>query len=516
MKKTIFVKNAAYLTASSLVLRFAGIVFKIWLAAKIGAEGMGLYQLVFSVYILVSSFAQSGIPTAVTRLTAEESALGNKKGIKRIVGASFTMSFIISAITAIILFFGAEIISKNIISDSRAVMPVRILAVSVFFTGASSVLKGYFIGRRTAAAPAVSGVIEQFIRIAAIIPAVKLAAGSTTLAVAAVFAGDAASELFCFAYLYLRYRFNFKRLPEGTNTYIKHPAKKTAKIAFPLCAGRYIGQLLRTAENMIVPRALSLYSKKGALSLFGMIKGMALPVLFFPSAVLGAVSTLLVPEMSEARESHKKLIIRAAIEQILSAATFVGILFSAIFAATGYQMGFLLYKSADVGFLLVTLSPIVPLMYIDSLCDGLLRGLDQQNFCFRVSVGDSAIRIVLILLLVNKFGIKGFIGIMYFSNLLTCALNVKRLIKISGAALNIQKTVMVPALSAFSATFIIKLLIDRMPISNLVYIILLSAISSLVYVWALYYFDCINFDTLGRMRTHKKYAAATTKTSLTK
>ena len=84
MKKTVFIKNAAILTISSLILRFAGILFRVWLAAKIGAEGIGLYQLVFSVYMLAATFATSGICTAVTRLVSEELATGNKKGIKSV------------------------------------------------------------------------------------------------------------------------------------------------------------------------------------------------------------------------------------------------------------------------------------------------------------------------------------------------------------------------------------------------------------------------------------------------
>ena len=85
MKKTVFIKNAAILTISSLFLRFAGILFRVWLAAKIGAEGIGLYQLIFSVYVLASTFATSGISTAVTRLIAEELALGSKNSCIKIL-----------------------------------------------------------------------------------------------------------------------------------------------------------------------------------------------------------------------------------------------------------------------------------------------------------------------------------------------------------------------------------------------------------------------------------------------
>lgn len=517
MSKTVFIKNAAVLTVSSVILRFAGIVFKVWLAAKIGSEGIGLYQLVLSLFVLASAFTQSGLPTAVTRLVAGESALGSKKGIKKIMSVSFTVTLILSTSTAFILFFGAKPLSRYIIADARAALSIKVLAFAVFFMGISAVIRGYFIARRKAAPGAFSQLIEQFIRILTVVFALKITVNhSLSVLCAAVFAGDAVAEAFSCLYLYLRYKFDISHSPGGEETYENRPLKRTVAIALPLTAGRYLGSLLRTAENMLVPRALYVYSNDGALALFGMIKGMALPILFFPSVLLNAVSTLLIPEMSEAAGRKQSGLVRCAVEEVLSCAAIVGLIFSAIFAAGGYKIGLLLYKSADVGFLLTALAPIVPLMYVDSLCDGLLKGLDQQKFCFRVSISDSALRLLLIFSVLTRFGIKGFIAIMYFSNLLTAFLNVRRLIKISGARLSTQKTVTVPVLSAFTATLIIKAVLDFFNLSSLVYIILLSAISISAYVALLCYFDCINAAIILRIRPHKKYAAVSTRASLTK
>ena len=515
MKKTLFIKNAAYLTASSLILRFAGIIFKIWIAGKIGAEGMGLYQLVFSVLVLGSAFAQSGIPTAVTRLVAENAQKG-KKSIGKIMKVTFSINLALSFITAVILFLFSDYIARKIIYDSRTALSIKIIGLAIFFIGVSSIIKAYFIARRKASPTAVSGLIEQSVRIAAVFIFAKRALPfGLSVTCAAVFLGDTIAEIVSSVYLYLRYRFDFSKLPQS-GCEAKNPIGEIISISLPLTASRYINQLLRTAENMLVPRALYKYSKKGALSLFGMIKGMALPVLFFPSVILGAVSTLLIPEMSEAKVNKHKGLVRCAVEDVIHSAAITGVICAALFYGAGYNIGFLLYKSADVGFLLTALSPIVPLMYIDSLCDGLLKGLDQQNFCFRVAVGDSALRIVLIFIFVSRFGIAGFIGIMYFSNLLTCLLNVNRLIKISGAELSVQKTVLYPVIFAFTSTLLIKFILGFFALSNLVYIILLCLISTLIYIFLIYRFGCINFASVGPIRRPKKYASKMVKTSFAK
>ena len=131
MKKTIFIKNALILTVSSLILRFVGIIFKVWLAQLIGSEGIGLYQLIFSVYMLAATFATSGISTAVTRLVAEELALGTKRGTLKILRRAIEITLIVAGVTVVTVFFGAEFIAVRFLNDIRAVPALKILPLSL-------------------------------------------------------------------------------------------------------------------------------------------------------------------------------------------------------------------------------------------------------------------------------------------------------------------------------------------------------------------------------------------------
>ena len=140
MRKTLFIKNALILTASSLILRFAGIIFKVWLAQKIGSEGIGLYQLVFSVYVLASTFAISGTSTAVTRLVSEELALKNTKSALKVLRRAIEISLIIAFISVAVVFFGAEYISNTILGDIRTLPALKILPFSLPFIGVGETL----------------------------------------------------------------------------------------------------------------------------------------------------------------------------------------------------------------------------------------------------------------------------------------------------------------------------------------------------------------------------------------
>ncbi len=501
VKKTVFIKNAAVLTVSSLLLRFAGIVFKVWLAALIGSEGIGLYQLVFSVYMLAATFATSGLSTAVTRLVAEETVLGNKKGTLKILRRAIELTLLIAIISVVVIYFGAEFIATALLGDSRAATALKILPFSLPFMGVSACFRGYFIARRRATPNALTQLAEQAVRIAAVVLlATAFADKGLGVCCAAVMAGDVISEAFVCLLLFVSVSLDRKNLnglsgrnlPKGTVKRIMH-------IALPITSGRYLNTALRTVENIMVPKGLSRFPSSGenALSQFGMIKGMALPILFFPSAVLNSISTLLIPEMTVAAAKRQNLLVKNTTEKVLRLTAVIAFIFSAIFFVAGEEVGRLIYKNEEgVGFLIRVLSPIVPLMYLDSISDGILKGLDEQVFTFRTAVSDSAIRIVLILALLPRTGIMGFIGIMYFSNILTCLLNVGRLIGVTKA-----KFSFCDGATALISAYCLTLLFDTLSrvigiTNNLVYIIFLCVASIASYVLLLFLFGIISRDDI--------------------
>ncbi len=505
MKKTVFIKNAAILTASSLILRFAGIIFKVWLAAKIGAEGIGLYQLVFSVYMFAATFATSGICTAVTRLVSEELVVGNKNGIKRIMRRCVQLSLLVAAFTILVLFFGGDFIATKILKDARAALSLKILAFSLPFMGVCSCVKGYFMARRKAAPSSSSQLLEQIVRIVVIMLIIsKYNSLRLNYACAAVFLGDTLAEAVSCLYVYIRYRIDFKKL-EITSPVTRAPYKllpAISHIALPITSGRYLNSLLRMIENILVPICLTNSVLGGnGISLFGMIKGMALPILFFPSTLLNALSTLLLPEMSEAAVRGRRAVVQSISYRIIKITSLVSIIVSALFLVGGRQMGVLIYKDANVGFLLRALSPIVPFMYLDAICDGILKGLDQQKFTFRTSVGDSAIRIILILLFLKRWGIYAFLGIMYFSNFLTGFLNTRRLIKTSGLKLNLTYTFFLPICGAFSICLVTSFILNLLPmLSNLIYIIILCVVGVALYLAYLFLVGIVDRDDISFIR----------------
>ena len=490
MKKLLFIKNALILTATSLILRLLGIFLKIWLASEIGSEGIGLYQLVFSFYMLAAVFATSGISTAVTRLVSDELVIGSKKGIRKIMLRSFTVTAIFAFLTQFALLSFSDFISLNIINDIRAAASLKILSFSLLFMGISSCIKGYFIAGKKTFPPASSQIFEQLVRIGVIMFHVKhFALGDVKAACAIILFGDTVAEICSCIYLYIFYRNDYGRLPSGSSFPAKRPlTHELLRISMPISGSKYVTSVLRTLESTLVPRGLisSGMNNAAALSTLGAIRGMALPVLFFPSSLLNSITTLLIPELAEAVAKKHFAAMRSSVSRALQITTTVGFIFGAVFFFCGNKLGLIIYKDAEVGFLLTALAPLVPLMYLDSLADGLLKGLDRQGATFRHSVTDSVLRIVLIYFLLPIYGRTGFIAIMYLSNVYTCLLNVIDLIKVTQIKINLFSNVSLPLTAAIAVTFTAHNIINRFSIGNLLSVILLATSSLIFYFGILY------------------------------
>lgn len=515
MKQQQFVKNAATMTATALILRAIGIFFRIYLSAQIGAEGMGLYQLIFSIYVLVSTFASSGICTAVARLITDELVCGTATSVRRILWRAVTLSVFIGAFSAVVIYFAASSISVYFLKDMRAIPSLKILGISLPFMGATSCLRGYFMARRKTVLPSVAQITEQISRILFIIGFLHLWAGQgVTYTCFAVILGDSLAEIVSCLFMtggYIADKRHIRHLQPTAAAAIqqKHGVLyRILAIAAPITAGRYLNSILRTVENILVPNQLTVYGGSAATSLaqFGMLKGMALPLLFFPASFLSSLSTLLIPELSEAHTLGQKQKVNCAVIKALQLTLVISIWLSGLFTVFAYDLGETLYQSTDVGFLLRVLAPLMPIMYLESIVDGMLKGLNQQVSSLWYSILDSGSRILLILVLVPENGMEGFLFIMVLSNLLTSFLNLNRLLKVTGVKMRWGQWMAKPIL-AVTLSAAVVILLNRVlfigRLSNIVRMVLGGVAISLIYILLSFLLGSIKAEDLRGLKLRR-------------
>lgn len=449
LKSPVFIKNAFVMTVTATILRLAGMVFKIWLANRVGAEGIGLYQIIFSVYVFAAAFASSGICTAVTAMVASDERFG-RRAVKRVMNRSFLLTAVVSLISAAALSVLAVPISKYALKDMRAVLSLRVLSLSLPFMGLSACIRGYFIARKNAAVPSAVQIAEQAVRIAVSVGLITAFANSgAKLTTAAIFAGDTAAEFIAFVIIAAAYSHNVKKIGRGGEV-PRHTLKKMLSIAVPITAGKYLTIGMKTIENIAVPTLLGMFYRGGGkgLALFGALKGMAIPILFFPSSLLSSVSTLLIPELTRDGTAGGRKTAAKKCETVITVTLISSVMTAACFLCEGARIGELVYGDTATGYIIKVLSPLVPFMYLESVCDGILKGLGEQNYSFKYNAADSALRIAAMWFLIPRFGMSGFLGVMIVSNVLTSSLCVSRIVKVGGIHIDVTGAVVKPLIAA--------------------------------------------------------------------
>ena len=414
-----YLKNAALLTGSDVVLRLAGMGLRIWLANELGGEGMGLYQLVLAVYSLFVTLATAGVSVAATRLMAEElsgpaSARGAARGmLRRLLAAGLVLGMFAAALQLVT----ADLAARLWLGDVRAAGALRVSALGMPWMAVSAVLRGFFIARRHVAPNVFSQLTEQTVRIALVALALTRTEGLAVgvrcmLVLGATAVSEAVSALCMLAF----YRRDARSAFAGQKAVRPaDPARRLWEILWPVEGGRVLASALHTAENMLVPACLAVYlinagGRTVALEQYGELKGMALPLLTFPFGLLGSLSVLLMPEITQAHILGQTKRLNALLNRMLRLTGYFSALAGVLFWVWGRPLAQLLYQSADAGFYLETLAPAMPLMYLESMVDGAMKGVGEQKAAFRYSVWDSILRIGGVVALLPRFGMKGFFG----------------------------------------------------------------------------------------------------------
>ena len=430
MQIRVYLKNAAILTVSGLVLRVMGMAFRVFVASSIGSEGMGLYQLILSVYMVFVSLASSGMNVASTRLAAQSLARGRSmaRTVSGLVVTAGALGF--AAMGAQLIL--AEPLARYVLHDVRGALSLKILAPSLPVMAVAGALRGCFLARRRVEPNAVAQLIEQLVRMGVVWLALRrTAVWGAEYACAAVLVGNTVSEAVSCAVMagFAGKDPAFRSdAGDGQRPYTR---RELAGILLPVEGSRILASVLQAAESSLIPLCLTLYlgDRTQAVSQYGAIKGMAIPLLFFPFSILSALSSLLMPEIARANARRDTAATARLIDGTMRMAGLFSALAGCCFVLFGKEAAVLLYGDVQVGEYIRVLGLVAPFMYLESMVDGILKGLGEQLATFRYSLLDSALRILGIVVLLPRYGIWAFLGIMAASNLLTFALNTRRMLR---------------------------------------------------------------------------------------
>jgi len=470
LKNRAFLINAAAVTITAFLLRASGIYFNAYLSRRIGAEGVGLYNLIYSVYIMASALVTSGISLAVSRIVAEQMEKHNPQKIRPTMVKCTVLSVVFSLLISALLFFGADFIASYLLGVQRTALPLRIMAPSYSFMAVSSCFRGYFIAARKAHKSALSSLFEQLFRIALTVLLLQfMLPKELESCCSMVVLGSTCAEIIgCFfTYLIFRYERRDEQASRSLLSAANHTQGASLRMIFgisiPMTLNAGLRTGLRTAESMLIPAGLrkSGVSHESSLAEFGVLSGMAMPVLFFPTFMLMSVAMLILPEVARADAIRQKRRVQYMGARIMQLTLYMSVMIAGILLVFPEELCLALFRNNEAGGILRLLAPLVPLIYLDFMVDGMLNGLNQHMMTLKLNTADSAMRIGLILVLVPLLGISGYMITLYISTVFNSSLSLKRLLKVSNLRIPIYhwiiKPVMLSLLSALASSIVFRL-----------------------------------------------------------
>ena len=412
------------LSLSALFLRGVGMVYRVVLSERIGAEGMGLYQLIMTVEALFSMLASAGLTITVSRLCAERS-----EAQRSIVGKACGLAFGMGLGLCAVLFAGADGFAVHLLGEERAANALRWIAPSLPMMGISAALKGFFLARGDVLRPTIAQISEQLARVGLVLwVLLRYDVTGISSSCTVIFFGAAAAELVSMAMLGAFYRRARVRTQE------KLPGGFLLRGCGPIWLGSLMQCGMQTAENLLIPTLLkaSGASSAHALAQYGMLGGMVLPFLLFPAAFPAALGTLLLPEIARENAAGHRERVRRLTTRTLRATMWMSMGFCGAFLAGAQPLMKTLYDSEAAGGMLRLLAPAMPLLYLDNIADALLKGLGQQGKTMIVETVDSVLRIAGNLILLPKMGMMGYVLVLYASGIVCTAARLGLLFTAAG------------------------------------------------------------------------------------
>lgn len=473
-QKHTLIFGTMILTAAGFLTRILGFFYRIFLSRTIGAEGLGIYQMIFPIYGICFSLCAGSIQTAISRFTAAK-----RTEARRILFVGFLISFSLSLLLSFVIWTQADFLALHILLEPQCAPLLPALALAIPCTSIHSCISGYYYGKEKVQIPAAAQLFEQCIRIFSVFLFVDICHQegrpvTVQIAVMGLFTGEAASALFSmlmFVLFSVPEHTSVKpalspgdaHIPSGNMYEQKDSLRSTFSslmtLAFPLMANRLVLNLLQSAEAIMIPNRLTLFghTSSQAISMYGVLTGMAIPFILFPSAIVNSLAVVLLPSVARYQSDGNTSGIRKSISLSLRYSLYMGILCIGIFSTFGDALGMTVFQNQNAGSFICILSWLCPFLYLATTMGSILNGLGKTSLTFLNNLISLSIRLLFLFFGIPKLGILAVLWGMLVSEILLAFLHLKSLHQLTKFSLNAREVILKP-----SVCLLLSLGIDRL------------------------------------------------------
>lgn len=426
----LFLINGFITSFIALLINTISMFFNIYISNRIGTEAIGAFSLLMSVYALAITISSSGVNISTIKIISEKQANNLSTELKSTSKQCLKIAGILGVCACFLFISLSKVISTYWLHNKVSHYTIYFISIALPFISMSSCMNGYFCAVRKMYKSASAQVIETITKIFSIIFLLNIWGNKGLEFVClSLIVGDFISEVVSFVYLYIIYLFDINKL--SSPRFDKSCTKRFFSICAPVAITSYIKSGLSTLKHMLIPIKLeeSGLSCLEALSKYGMISGMAMPIFMFPSVFINTFSNLLVPEITLFYEKKNFYKIKKCISIVFKIALSFAFCVFVIFALFSHEIGIAIYNNSEVGFYLKLLCPIVLFIYLDGIVDSILKGLNRQVGIMLCNILDSIVSISLICILLPQKGILGYIIVIFVSEILNLSISLLQLKK---------------------------------------------------------------------------------------
>lgn len=424
MKSNIY-RSAAQVTVFSTIEKGLSFLYRIILSRIIGAEGIGIYQISLTVFAVFLTAASSGVPVTVSRLMAKSGAVNDTNGKHSAVTAGIVCTLIVTVPVALILFFGRNAFGF-LFSDERCMDIFVILLPGLILTAVYAVIRGSFWGNKQFLPYSVIELLEDAVMVFTGIWLIWGISDPVEGARRAVYA-VLISYIFSFCVSLFWY---FKKGGRLVN-----PAKQLKPLlsaATPITAMRTSTSLLNSAVAVILPALLISvcgYTNSEAISFYGVLMGMAVPMLFTPTALIGSIAVVVAPELSENYYKKREKAVRYDVEKTVKAAIFIATLLIPVLFVLGGAIGVFLYDNEFCGEIVTVSAFAVLPMCISMITNTILNSMNCEKRTLLYFVIGAICMLISIVGLTKWLGVYSYIVGFSLSQVICAVLNLRLLNK---------------------------------------------------------------------------------------
>lgn len=440
VQKKSFIKSATLMMMATMVAKVIGACYRIPLTNILGAEGMGIYQLIFPVYSLILTTSSGALPLAISVLVSERIASQEYGRARRLVKTALSGLLITgTALTLILMLTGGFISSLQ--GSSKATYGYIAIAPSILFVSGIAVMKGWFQGNANMVPTALSQISEAIVKLAVgLTLAYFLMPYGVEYAVSGALIGVSASEGITFLMLLLIYKRKNPPIDLGFNIGgARREYIEIIKISLPITIGSMIFPLTQFIDSFMVVNILTLNVGVGnATALYGLFSGPVSTLINLPVALSLAIGVAVVPHLSKNKEERDLKAIRLKTTTAIKSAVLIGVPFAVLYLIAPYQILKLLYGGLSERELLQATNllrisaPTVILLAVMQICTSVLQGLKNTRAPIINLLIGGAVKTASGVALLFTAGIEGVAIASLIAFTVVCLLNALSLSKLMG------------------------------------------------------------------------------------